>query len=92
LIYGKTKSTQMVRKRRHFSNNKSDYDYYYFMDYHYDSETAERQTVYISENALDKIVVELIQSEMKRLGTVETLLPRLESKKENCLKIYQKQL
>ena len=62
------------------------------MDYHYDSETAERKTVYISENALDKIVVELIQSEMKRLGTVETLLPRLESKKENCLKIYQKQL
>ena len=92
LIYAKTKSTQMVRKCRHFSNKKSDYDYYYFMDYLYDSETAERKTVYISENALDKIVVELIQSEMKRLGTVETLLPQLETKKEDCLRKYRKQL
>ncbi|HFI0084425.1 TPA: hypothetical protein ACGOR9_002109 [Streptococcus suis] len=62
------------------------------MDYLYDSETAERKNVYISENALDKIVVELIQSEMKRLGTVETLLPRLETKKEDCLRKYRKQL
>lgn len=92
LIYAKTKSTQMVRKCRHFSNNKSDYDYYYFMDYLYDLEQSERQTVYISENALDKIILELLQNEMKRLGTVETLLPQLESKKESCLKTYQKQL
>ncbi|HFI0040648.1 TPA: recombinase family protein [Streptococcus suis] len=92
LIYGKTKSTQMVRKCRHFSNNKSDYDYYYFMDYVYDSNQSERRTVSISEKALDKIILELLQTAMKRLGTVETLLPRLESKKENCLKTYQKQL
>ena len=92
LIYGKTKSTQMVRKCRHFSNNKSDYDYYYFMDYVYDSNQSERRTVSISEKALDKIILELLQTAMKRLDTVETLLPRLESKKENCLKIYQKQL
>lgn len=92
LVYAKTKSTQMVRRCRHFSNNKSDYDYYYFTDYIYDSETTERKTVYISENALDKIIVELIQSEMKRLGTVETLLPRLETKKDDCLKTYHKQI
>ncbi|MFZ7340413.1 recombinase family protein [Streptococcus suis] len=90
LIYGKTKSTQMVRKCRHFSNNKS--DYYYFMDYVYDSNQSERRTVSISEKALNKIILELLQTAMKRLGTVETLLPRLESKKENCLKTYQKQL
>ena len=41
---------------------------------------------------MDKIILELLQTAMKRLGTVETLLPRLESKKENCLKTYQKQL
>ncbi|WP_438467484.1 recombinase family protein [Streptococcus pluranimalium] len=92
LIYAQTKSTQMVRKCRHFSNNKSDYDYYYFMDYVYDSNQSERRTVSISENALDKIILELLQTTMKPLGTVETLLPRLESKKENCLKNYQKQL
>ncbi|HEM6181894.1 TPA: recombinase family protein [Streptococcus suis] len=92
LIYGKTKSTQMVRKCRHFSNNKSDYYYYYFMDYVYDSNQSERRTVSISEKALNKIILELLQTAMKRLGTVETLLPRLESKKENCLKTYQKQL
>lgn len=62
------------------------------MDYIYDSETTERKTVYISENALDKIIVELVQSEMKRLGTVETLLPRLETKKNDCLKTYHKQI
>lgn len=72
----------MVRKCRHFSNNKSDYDYYYFMDYVYDSNQSERRTVSISEKALDKIILELLQTAMKRLGTVETLLPRLESKGE----------
>nr|AOO95009.1 site-specific recombinase [Streptococcus suis] len=89
LIYAKANSTQMVRKCRHFSNNKSDY---YFMDYVYDSNQSERRIVSISEKALDKRILELLQTAMKRLGTVETLLPRLESKKENCLKIYQKQL
>lgn len=62
------------------------------MDYVYDSNQSERRTVFISEKALDKIILELLQTAMKRLGTVETLLPRLESKKENCLKTYQKQL
>lgn len=92
LIYVKGQSTQMRRYCRHFSNAKSEYDYYYFMDYLHDLEAPEKQTVYISENALDKIVVELIQSEMKRLGTVETLLPQLETKKDDCLKTYHKQI
>lgn len=92
LIYAKTKSTQMIRKCRHFSTNKSDYDYYYFTDYICDTKHSERQTVYISENALDKIILELIQAEMKRLGTVGALLPRLETQKEDCLKTYHKQI
>lgn len=92
LVYAKTKSTQMVRKCRHFSNHKSDYDYYYFIDYLYGSEELERQTVYISENALDKIVLNLVQTEMERLGTVKTLLPRLEAKRNECLKIYDRQM
>ncbi|HEL0024065.1 TPA: recombinase family protein [Streptococcus equi subsp. zooepidemicus] len=92
LIYAKTKSTQMIRKCRHFSNNKSDYDYYYFTDYVYDTRHSERQTVYISENALDKIILELLQTEIKRLGTVETLLPLLETKKEDCLKKCHRQI
>ncbi|CYU51501.1 TPA: recombinase family protein [Streptococcus suis] len=92
LVYAKTKSTQMIRKCRHFSNNKSNYDYYYFTDYVYGTIPSERQTVYISENALDKIILELLQTEMKRLGTVETLLPRLEIKKDDCLKTYHKQI
>ncbi|MEG3249715.1 recombinase [Streptococcus suis] len=92
LVYAKTKSTQMIRKCRHFSNNTSNYDYYYFTDYIHDSETTGRKTVYISENALDKIIVELIQAEMRRLGTVEALLPRLEAKKDDCLKTYHKQI
>ncbi|MDX5038778.1 recombinase family protein, partial [Streptococcus suis] len=33
LIYVKGQSTQMRRYCRHFSNSKSEYDYYYFMDY-----------------------------------------------------------
>ncbi|HEO6694096.1 TPA: recombinase family protein [Streptococcus agalactiae] len=92
LVYAKSKSTQMIRKCRHFSNNKTDYDYYYFTDYLSDSEQSERQTIYISENALDKIIVELLQTEMVRLGTVETLLSRLETKKDDCLKTYHKQI
>ncbi|MCQ8267656.1 recombinase family protein [Streptococcus suis] len=92
LIYAKSKSTQMSRYCKHFSSNASEYNYYYFMDYVYDFNQSERQTVYISENALDKIVVELIQAELKRLETVETLLPRLETKKEDCLRKYRKQL
>lgn len=70
LIYVKGQSTQMRRCCKHFSNSKSEYDYYYFMDYLHGSEASEKQTVYISEQALDKIVLSLIQTEMKRLGTV----------------------
>ena len=92
LIYGKTKSTQMVRKCRHFSNNKSDYDYYYFMDYLHGSAPSEKQTVYISEQALDKIVLSLVQTEMNRLGTVKNLLPKLEMKRDGCLRDCQKKI
>ncbi|HEL2050589.1 TPA: recombinase family protein [Streptococcus suis] len=92
LIYVKGQSTQMRRYCKHFSNSKSEYDYYYFMDYLYGSESSERQTVYISEQALDKIVLSVVQTEMNRLGTMKYLLPRLETKREECLKVYQKQI
>ena len=90
LIYVKGQSTQMRRYCRHFSNSKSEYDYYYFMDYLHGSEASEKQTVYISEQALDKIVLSLIQTEMKRLGTVKNLLPKLEMKRDECLRDCQK--
>lgn len=92
LVYTKGKTTQIPRRCRHFSNNRSDYDYYYFMDYIYDRDRSERQTVYISEQALDNIILELIQTELNRLGTLQQLLPRLEAKKEDCLKGYQRQI
>ena len=92
LIYVKGQSTQMRRYCRHFSNSKSEYDYYYFIDYLHGSEASEKQTVYISEQALDKIVLGLIQTEMKRLGTVKNLLPKLEMKRDGCLRDCQKQI
>ncbi|VTS16818.1 recombinase family protein [Streptococcus pseudoporcinus] len=92
LIYVKGQSTQMRRYCRHFSNSKSEYDYYYFMDYIHGSAPSEKQTVYISEQALDKIVLSLIQTEMKRLGTVKNLLPKLEMKRDECLRDCQKQI
>ncbi|MFA9467867.1 hypothetical protein [Streptococcus sp. E24BD] len=82
----------MPRYCKHFSTFNSEYDYYYFMDYLYGSEPSERQTVYISEQALDKIVLSVVQTEMNRLGTMKYLLPRLETKREECLKVYQKQI
>ncbi len=82
----------MRRYCRHFSNSKSEYDYYYFIDYLHGSEASEKQTVYISEQALDKIVLGLIQTEMKRLGTVKNLLPKLEMKRDGCLRDCQKQI
>ncbi|MFA9413030.1 recombinase family protein [Streptococcus sp. E29BA] len=90
LIYVKGQSTQMRRYCKHFSNSKSEYDYYYFMDYLHGSEASEKQTVYISEQALDKIVLSLIQIEMNRLGTVNNLLPKLEMKRDECLRDCQK--
>lgn len=92
LIFGAGKSTQMPRYCKHFSSQKSEYDYYYFMDYIYSSDKSERQTVYISEQDIDKIILELVQSEMKRLGTVKKLLLNLKTKKEERLKNYQKQI
>lgn len=92
LVYAKGKATQMPRYCKHFSTLNSEYDYYYFMDYLYGSESSERQTVYISEQALDKIVLSVVQTEMNRLGTMKYLLPRLEIKREECLKVYQKQI
>ncbi|MGG6548260.1 UNVERIFIED_CONTAM: hypothetical protein NY100_22915, partial [Prevotella sp. 15_C9] len=82
----------MPRYCKHFSNTKSEYDYYYFMDYLYGSEGAERQTVYISEEALDKIVLDLVRSEMKRLGTVKHMLSRIENKRNEYLKDYQRKI
>lgn len=92
LIYVKGQSTQMRRYCRHFSNSKSEYDYYYFMDYLYGSAPSEKQTVYISEQALDKIVLSLVQTEMNRLGTVKNLLSKLEMKRDECLRDCQKQI
>lgn len=92
LVYAKGKATQMPRYCKHFSNTKSEYDYYYFMDYLYGSEGAERQTVYISEEALDKIVLDLVRSEMKRLGTVKHMLSRIENKRNEYLKDYQRKI
>ena len=90
LIYVKGQSTQMRRYCKHFSNSKSEYDYYYFMDYLHGSAPSEKQTVYISEQALDKIVLSLVQTEMNRLGTVKNLLPKLEMKRDECLRDCQK--
>lgn len=92
LVYAKTKSTQMYRKCRHFSNNKSDYDYYYFMDVIQGRDKTEKQTVYISEQALDRVILEIFQSEMKRLAPFEKLSPRLEDKKKTCLQTYQNKI
>ena len=41
---------------------------------------------------MDRIILKLVQSEMKRLGTVEELVARLGSKKEECITSYQKQI
>ncbi|HEM6290216.1 TPA: recombinase family protein [Streptococcus suis] len=92
LIYVKGQSTQMRRYCKHFSNSKSEYDYYYFMEYLHGSAPSEKQTVYISEQALDKIVLSLVQTEMKRLGTVKNLLPKLEMKRNECLRDCQKKI
>ncbi|MFZ2530937.1 MAG: recombinase family protein [Streptococcus suis] len=92
LIYVKGQSTQMRRYCKHFSNSKSEYDYYYFMDYLHGSAPSEKQTVYISEQALDKIVLSLVQTEMSRLGTVKNLLPKLEMKRDECLRDCQKKI
>ena len=92
LIYVKGQSTQMRRYCRHFSNSKSEYDYYYFMDYLHGSAPSEKQTVYISEQALDKIVLSLVQTEMNRIGTVKNLLPKLEMKRDECLRDCQKKI
>ncbi|HFU3800343.1 TPA: recombinase family protein [Streptococcus suis] len=92
LIYVKGQSTQMRRYCKHFSNSKSEYDYYYFMDYLHGSAPSEKQTVYISEQALDKIVLSLVQTEMSRLGTVKNLLPKLEMKRNECLRDCQKKI
>lgn len=92
LIYVKGQSTQMRRYCKHFSNSKSEYDYYYFMDYLHGSAPSEKQTVYISEQALDKIVLSLVQTEISRLGTVKNLLPKLEMKRDECLRDCQKKI
>ena len=92
LIYVKGQSTQMRRYCRRFSNSKSEYDYYYFMDYLHGSAPSEKLTVYISEQALDNIVLSLVQTEMKRLGTVKNLLPKLEMKRDECLRDCQKKI
>lgn len=92
LIYVKGQSTQMRRYCRHFSNSKSEYDYYYFMDYLHGSAPSEKQTVYISEQALDKIVLSLVQTEMNRLGTVKNLLSKLEMKRDESLRDCQKKI
>ena len=88
LLYARGSSTQMYRYCKHFKNS----DYYYFTDYINGSKNLERQTVYISEKSLDRIILKLVQSEMKRLGTVEELVARLGSKKEECITSYQKQI
>ncbi|MGU7967447.1 recombinase family protein [Streptococcus suis] len=92
LIYVNGQSTQMRRYCKHFSNSKSEYDYYYFMGYLHGSAPSEKQTVYISEQALDKIVLNLVQTEMSRLGTVKNLLPKLEMKRDECLRDCQKKI
>ena len=92
LIYAKGKTTQMQRCCRHFSNKKSDYDYYYFTDYIYNSDKSDRQTVYISERDLDRVISKLIQAEMERLGTIHYLLPKLEAKKEKYISARQSKI
>ena len=91
LLYARGSSTQMYRYCKHFSGKKSDYDYYYFMDYVYDTATSNKQSVYISEQMLDKMMIRILQDEMVRLGNFETLLSSLEKKKEQCIATYQKQ-
>lgn len=92
LIYAKGNSRQMYRYCRHFSNPKSEYDYYYFTDYVYDTQASERQTVYISEIALDSLISELLQAEINRLGLMEQLLPKLQTRKADRLAAYRKQV
>lgn len=92
LIYATGNFKQMYRYCRHFSNQKSDYDYYYFMDYVYNPFKSEKQTVYISEVALDKIIARLLQTEMTCLGTLEELLPRLQATKEERQNDYQQRI
>ena len=87
LIYAQGNSRQMYRYCRHFSNQKSDYDYYYFMDCVYVPQTAKKQTVYISEIALDRIISELIRAELNRLGGIKQLTSRLRTRKEDCISI-----
>lgn len=92
LIYAQGNSKQMYRYCRHFSNQKSDYDYYYFTDHVYDPQISEKQTVYISEIALDRIISELLQAEIERLGIAEQLLSKLKTKKDGCIKVYYRQV
>ncbi|WP_367007366.1 recombinase family protein [Streptococcus sp. ZY19097] len=92
LIYAAGNSKQMYRYCRHFSNRKSDYDYYYFMDYVNNPHKSEKQTVYISEVALDMIIAKLLQDEMTRFGTLEELLPRLQATKEERQNDYQQRI
>ncbi|AEJ25730.1 recombinase family protein [Streptococcus equi subsp. zooepidemicus] len=79
LIFACGKHTQLRRYCKHLKRQ----DYYYFMDYVNSSDDiSEKKTVYISELALDKIILKLVKSEMERLGTEEEVLTRLTEKKE----------
>lgn len=62
------------------------------MDYVYNPFKSEKQTVYISEVALDKIIARLLQTEMTCLGTLEELLPRLQATKEERQNDYQQRI
>ncbi|HEM3517967.1 recombinase family protein [Streptococcus suis] len=87
LIYAHGKYTQLPRYCKHFKNE----DYYTFMDYIYDSDHVTKQTVYISEKALDRIISEFIQDELNRLGGIKQLTSRLRTRKEDCINTYHKQ-
>ena len=87
LLYAQGKTNQLRRYCRHFKNK----DYYSFIDYVHDSKGV-RQPVSISELVLDKIISKLLQNEMKRIGSSEQILPRLQEKKEECINTYRSQV
>ncbi|MGC4440485.1 recombinase, partial [Streptococcus suis] len=58
----------------------------------YNSDKSDRQTVYISERDLDRVISKLIQAEMERLGTIHYLLPKLEAKKEKYISARQSKI
>lgn len=91
LLYLKGSYRQMSREYQKSKSKKNCEGHFYYRDYILNS-NANRKSVCIRENVLDRIIITIIQAEMAKIGKVDELLSSLENKYEAYIQLWQSKI